>query len=95
MGFPFAAFFAWMASLSESLGGILIACGFLTRPAAFLLLQTMLVAAFMKHAGDPFSKMESALLFASFSLSIMMTGAGKWSLDAYVWNQGKDNTSTP
>ena len=93
MGFPFASFFAWSAALSESVGGLLIAIGFFTRPAAFLLLQTMLVAALIKHGDDPFNKMESALLFASFSLSILLTGAGRWSLDARLWkiNQ-KDHT---
>ena len=89
MGFPFASFFAWLAALSESVGGLLIAIGFLTRPAAFFLLQTMLVAALIKHGGDPFKKMESALLFASFSLSILFIGAGRWSLDARLWKVNK------
>jgi putative oxidoreductase len=93
MGFPFASFFAWLAALSESIGGLLIAIGLFTRPAAFFLLQTMLVAALIKHGGDPFKKMEMALLFASFSLSILLIGAGRWSLDARLWKVNTtDNT---
>ena len=91
MGFPYASFFAWAAGLSESVGSLLIAVGLYTRPAAFFLLQTMLVAAFIKHIDDPFYKMESAFLFASFSLSVLLTGAGRWSLDAKLWTVNRSS----
>ncbi len=37
MGFPFAAFFAWAAGLSEFAGGLLLAAGLLTRPTSLFL----------------------------------------------------------
>ena len=49
MGFPAPAFFAWAAALSELAGGILVAAGIGTRYAAFFILMTMFVAAFVRH----------------------------------------------
>ena len=46
-----------------------------------LFLQTMLVAVFLAHGDDPFGKMEKGLLFATFSLMLMGTGAGRFSVD--------------
>ena len=81
LGFPAPAFFAWAAGLSEYIGGIFIALGLLTRVSGFFLLQTMLVAVFVMHADDPFKKMEMGLLYATVSLTLMATGAGRFSLD--------------
>src|SRR5918999_954584 len=36
-GFPAPTLFAWLVMLTELVGGVLIAIGFLTRPAAFAL----------------------------------------------------------
>ncbi len=55
LGFPLPVFFAWMAGISEFFGGLLIAAGLFTRPTAFLWIRTMLTAAFIRHADDPFS----------------------------------------
>ena len=63
LGFPFPSFFGWAAALSEFLGGILLAIGLFTRPAALFLSFTMLVAAFIRHAEDPFTGKEKALLY--------------------------------
>ena len=84
MGFPMPAFFAWAAGLAEYIGGIFIALGLLTRVSGFFLLQTMLVAVFVMHADDPFKKMEMGLLYATVSLTLMATGAGKFSLDRLI-----------
>ncbi len=81
LGFPFPTFFAWCATLSELVGGLLIAVGLLTRPAAALAGFTMLVAT-MRHRPDPFSMMEKPLLFLAVFVAIMVAGAGPWSLDA-------------
>jgi putative oxidoreductase len=81
MGLPFPILLAWLAALAEFVGGILVAIGFLTRPAALALVVTMLVAAFMAHAADPFAKKEMALLFAVIFAYIFVTGAGKLALD--------------
>jgi len=81
MGLPFPILLAWLAALSEFVGGILVAIGFLTRPAALALVVTMLVAAFMAHAADPFAKKEMALLFTSIFAYIFVAGAGKFAVD--------------
>src|SRR5688572_8733463 len=45
---------AWMAAIAEFVGGLLLAAGLLTRPAAALIGVTMLVAVSTAHRGDPF-----------------------------------------
>lgn len=49
LGFPQPLLFAWAAALAELLGGLLVAAGLLTRPAAALAAFTMAVAAFGQH----------------------------------------------
>ena len=44
MGFPLPVLFAWAAALSEFLGGLLLAVGLATRPAAVFVSVTMAVA---------------------------------------------------
>lgn len=81
MGFPAPELFAWSAALAEFVGGLLLAAGLLTRPAALSVAFTMLVAAFGAHAADPFQKKELALLYLFVSLIFVVRGAGKWSID--------------
>jgi putative oxidoreductase len=45
---------------------------------------TMIVAAFIVHADDPFGKKELALLYLSGCLTLIFTGAGKFSVDGAV-----------
>jgi len=87
MGFPLPAFFAWSAGLAEFAGGFLIAIGLTSRPAAFFLLQTMLVAVFIRHGEDPFKKQEMGLLYGTFSLGILLMGSGRFSLDYLIRNK--------
>ena len=81
MGFPFPVVFAWAAALSEFLGGIFLALGFLTRPSAIFLGLTMLTAAFLRHADDPFSGKEKALLYLVICIFLVLTGSGKFGID--------------
>lgn len=80
--------FGFMASFAESVGAIFIIVGFLTRPAAFLLAFTMLVASF-KHIPNGLKGMEKPLLFLCLCLCLMLVGAGKYSLDG--WLNRKNN----
>lgn len=84
LGFPLPELFAWAAALSEFAGGLLIALGLLTRPAAAALLFTMGVAFFGAHAGDAFGDREMAFLYAMISIAFLFTGAGRYSLDAML-----------
>ena len=54
MGFPAPTLFAWLSALAEFLGGLLIAMGLLTRPAAAVLAFNMCVAAFVTLLHAPF-----------------------------------------
>nr|BFD58539.1 hypothetical protein CKG001_06460 [Bdellovibrio sp. CKG001]BFD61967.1 hypothetical protein BdHM001_06480 [Bdellovibrio sp. HM001] len=81
LGFPMPEFFAWCAGLAEFVGGILLALGLLTRPAAAFVVFTMAVAAFGVHAADPFIKKEMSLLYLFASLFFVIHGAGRWSID--------------
>ncbi|HZI05590.1 MAG TPA: DoxX family protein, partial [Archangium sp.] len=73
LGFPFPTFFAWCATLTEAVGGVLIAVGLFTRPAAALAAFTMIVAAF-RHRPDPFSLMEKPLLFLTVFVALSIAG---------------------
>ena len=61
--------------------GLLI-LGLATRPAAFILSFTMVIAAFDVHAADPFKIKELALMYLLCGVVILLTGAGSFSLDA-------------
>jgi len=84
MGFPFPTFFATMAGYSEFLGGIFLALGFMTRPAAFFVSATMIVAAFVRHADDPFGSAEKAYLYLVIGLVYLVLGSGRLSLDQVI-----------
>ncbi|WP_374077944.1 DoxX family protein [Bdellovibrio bacteriovorus] len=84
LGFPAPEFFAWCAGLAEFAGGILLAIGLLTRPAAAFVVFTMLVAVFGAHGADPFAKKEMALLYLFSSLFFVLHGAGRWSVDHMI-----------
>jgi putative oxidoreductase len=81
-GFPLPELMAPLAMLSELVGGILIAVGLFTRPAALFVIATMLGAAFIAHAGDPFSDKELALAYALAAAVVAVAGPGRHSLDA-------------
>jgi putative oxidoreductase len=81
-GFPLPEVMAPLAMLSELAGGILLALGLATRPAAVFVIATMLGVVFVAHANDPFSKKELALAYALVALVLFVTGPGKHSVDA-------------
>ncbi len=88
MGFPAPEFFSWCAGLAEFAGGILLAIGFLTRPAAAFVCFTMAIAGFVVHAADPFQVKELAFLYLFASLFFVLHGAGRWSVDALITRKG-------
>lgn len=60
----------------------LVMLGLFTRLAAIPILIFTLVAAFVQHAADPWARQEVALLFGVPALALVLTGPGRWSLDA-------------
>jgi putative oxidoreductase len=73
-----------LATFAEFVCSILLILGLLTRLAALPLLVTMVVAALVIHADDPWSKKELALLYAVPFLSLLFTGPGNFSLDDVI-----------
>jgi len=75
-------FWGFMAAFAEFVGGILLVFGLFTRPAAFLLLVTMIVA-FTTHfnQGDPFPVYSRPLELAVVFLGLLLLGPGKHSVD--------------
>lgn len=69
---------------AEVFAAALIVLGLFTRVVAIPLAITMIVAAFIVHADDPFGKKELALLYLSACLTLIFTGAGKFSVDGAV-----------
>lgn len=70
-----------LAVFSEFLAPIFIIIGYKTKFFSFFPAATMFVAAFIVHLGDPFGKIEKALLFLIVFVILMMTGPGKYSID--------------
>jgi len=73
------------AAGSEFVCAAMVVVGLLTRAAAAPIVFTMLIAAFVVHAADPWAKQEFALLYALVFFVLMFTGGGKFSLDSLLW----------
>ncbi len=84
MGFPLPVLFAWAAALSEFAGGLLLALGLATRPAALFVAGTMAVAFFVRHGDDPFADGEKAFLYLVVALALLVAGAGRYALDRFI-----------
>ena len=81
---------------AEDGAAALIVLGVATRPAAFMLGFTMVVAAFHTHHGAPWfmgpgveASKEPALLYLIPMIAVILTGAGSFSIDAIIHKEGK------
>lgn len=74
----------FLAVFSEVLCSIFLALGLATRLSTLPLIVTMLVAAFLQHADDPFGKKEKALLYLLVYVTLLVLGGGKYSLDGLI-----------
>ena len=70
-----------LAGGTELVMSLLLVVGLMTRLACVPLIFTMIVAVFIVHSGDPFSKMEFGLLYLFPYIAIFLMGPGKFSLD--------------
>ncbi len=87
MGFPIPVLFAWAAGCSELFGGVFLAAGFMTRPAAFFVAFTMAVAGLITHAADPYGRKEKAFLFMFVAIMYLLVGAGRYAIDGFIKRQ--------
>jgi putative oxidoreductase len=84
LGIPAPHLAAWLSGIAEFGGGILLALGLLTRPAALLIVINLAVALVFAHAGDTFAERELPLLFFFIALAYLFKGAGRFSIDAMI-----------
>ena len=72
----------FLAAFAEGIGGLMLILGFVFRPAAFLLLATMIVAA-AKHinAGDGLMGASHAIELGVVFLALFILGPGRFSID--------------
>lgn len=81
---PAPLLMAYLAKGSEFFGGLLLILGLFTRVACVFVLVTMAVAAFGAHSGDVTGEGEAAFLYLLLVLTLLITGPGPWSLDAWL-----------
>lgn len=86
LGFPAAGVFAVLLIVAELGGGVLLILGFFTHWVAKILAIVSIVALFTVHISKGFfmatGGYEFILLLFAASLSLMITGSGRYSLDA-------------
>ena len=91
MGIPLPMLNAVLVASAETVGGLMLIVGFMTRFAAATQVIAMLVAIFMVHWSNGFTAnggYQWALLMAAAAFTLMMDGAGRHSVDRMM--SGKD-----
>ena len=87
---PLPAFFAWVVTIVELGGGVLLVLGLLTHWASKLLAIDMFVAMLLVHAKNGFlmsnNGIEFTLVLFAAAVALMITGAGKWSVNQ-MWRK--------
>lgn len=72
----------FMAAVAESVGGLFLLIGFFFRPAAFLLLFTMVIAAVSHfYRGDEIKGASHAIELGFVFLALFIMGPGRYSVD--------------
>ena len=71
-----------LTTFMEFFCSILLIIGFKSRLASILLVFTMLVAAFIVHGDDPWSKQEFTLLYFVCYVAVFILHSGHYSLNA-------------
>jgi len=86
LGLPFPITLSYIAAYTELVGAPLVALGLFTRPAAFGLFSTMVVAMYhhISVAGLSIPYLELSAIYASIFLFFTVNGAGKFSADNLI-----------
>ena len=71
-----------LAIFAELVCAAFLLVGLFSRLSLIPLIITMMVAAFIAHAGDPLQKKELALMYLGCYLTLFMTGPGKISVQS-------------
>jgi len=73
-----------LAVFAELICSAFLILGLLTRLALIPLIITMLVAVFIVHGADGFEKQELGALYLGVYIVLIITGAGKFSVDRLI-----------
>jgi putative oxidoreductase len=94
LGIPFPAFFAVVLTIVELIGGIFMILGLFTHWVAKLFIIVTAIAFVTVHASKGFSigggGYEYIMTLLAASISLMITGAGKYSLDYKIGSRKSD-----
>jgi putative oxidoreductase len=82
-----------MAIAAEVGCSLLLIAGLGTRLAAVPLAFTMLVALFVVHGSDPWQKKELAACYLAVYATLMLTGAGRFSVDQCLWGKKQETVT--
>jgi putative oxidoreductase len=77
-----------VAIFAEVLCAFLVMIGLSTRLATLPVIGTLVTAAFIVHAADPWAKQEFALVYAIPFMALFFTGPGKISVDGLLKLRG-------
>ena len=91
MGIPFPLLNAYMSATTEIVGVVFLVLGFLTRFISIPLIVVMIVAIVTVHLSNGFSAgnngFEIPLYYMLFLLIFIAHGAGKFSIDYYLFDK--------
>lgn len=94
LGFPASTVFAYILAYGELAAGALLVLGLFTHWAAKFAAIVGVVAFFTVHLKNGFSVgsggYEYIMLIFAAAASVMISGAGKYSLDAMWWKKGSN-----
>ncbi len=94
LGIPFPDVMAYVLAYGELIGGLLLIAGLFTHWVAKFDVIVAIVAFFTVHVSKGFSiaggGYEYIMLIFAAAVSLLITGAGKYSLDAMWFNKDKD-----
>jgi len=89
MGVPFPGVMGPLIGLLEFFGGIALVVGFLTRLLGVAFAFDMLGAILLVQLKKGFSGYELEFLLLAASVTLFLTGAGRFSVDAFLAGRGK------
>ena len=90
LGFKPGWFWAWPVGLTEFVGGIMIAVGFLTELAALAVcIQCLVILTKIKWGKEPYilkdgKGWELDMIYFASALALLFWGSGSWSLEYYL-----------
>jgi len=91
MGVPFPGVMGPLIGLLEFFGGIALAIGLLTRLFALGFVFDMLGAILLVQLKRGFSGYELEFLLLAASVALFLTGAGRFSVDAFLAGRGESS----